>query len=298
MRSPAYPAIGLGAAIELTQKLWTAQKRSKVPLGTAVRNMGFKGPTGATGTRVSALRKYGLLDQSGGDVEISELGIKIVAPVRPVEQKTALREAAEKVDLFVELRGKYAGADEQTLHSVLTRDGFSDSGARQAIAAYRDTAAFAKWEEEPYNPDDGHDEDDDEDEDARLKRRDSHTRNKEKGMTVLSFQVSDRLVEVAVEGGPLTKGEIDTLKAYLGIQEKIAPAEEQRAGLTEAGARRFSVTEEAHDLVKGLGDESTPLYITPRLKRIAEENEIEVSDETTPNEVIDALREKIDGGSL
>ena len=45
------------------------------------------------------------------------------------------------------------------------------------------------------------------------------------GMTVLSFQISDRLVEVAVSGGPLTKSEIGTLKAYLGIQETIAPEE-------------------------------------------------------------------------
>jgi len=44
-------------------------------------------------------------------------------------------------------------------------------------------------------------------------------------MTVLSFQISDRLVEVAVSGGPLTKSEIGTLKAYLGIQETIAPEE-------------------------------------------------------------------------
>jgi hypothetical protein len=46
-------------------------------------------------------------------------------------------------------------------------------------------------------------------------------------MTVLGVQVSDRLVEVPLDGGPLTKGELETLKAYLGIQEKIAPTERE-----------------------------------------------------------------------
>jgi hypothetical protein len=46
-------------------------------------------------------------------------------------------------------------------------------------------------------------------------------------MTVLSFQISDRLVEVTVSGGPLTKDEIGILREYLGIQERIAPGVSQ-----------------------------------------------------------------------
>ena len=41
-------------------------------------------------------------------------------------------------------------------------------------------------------------------------------------MTVLSLQISDRLIEVAVPGGPLTKGELEILRKYLEIQEQIA----------------------------------------------------------------------------
>jgi len=42
-------------------------------------------------------------------------------------------------------------------------------------------------------------------------------------MTVLSFQISNRLVRLAYPGGPLTKGEIGILKGYLDIQVAIAP---------------------------------------------------------------------------
>ena len=41
--------------------------------------------------------------------------------------------------------------------------------------------------------------------------------------TVLIFQVSDRVAEVAVTGGPLTKPEIGMLLRYLEVQELIAP---------------------------------------------------------------------------
>jgi hypothetical protein len=46
-------------------------------------------------------------------------------------------------------------------------------------------------------------------------------------MTVLNFQVSDRQVEIAVSGGPLTKAEIGLIKDYLAIQERIAPTERE-----------------------------------------------------------------------
>ena len=53
-------------------------------------------------------------------------------------------------------------------------------------------------------------------------------------MTVLNFQVSDRQVELAVPGGPLTKSEIAMIKDYLAIQERIAPAEREQEPVTES----------------------------------------------------------------
>lgn len=45
--------------------------------------------------------------------------------------------------------------------------------------------------------------------------------------TVLNLQVSDRQVEIAVSGGPLTKAEIGLIKDYLAVQERIAPSERE-----------------------------------------------------------------------
>lgn len=223
MRSPNYPAIGLRAAVDLLSKLWAAEKRSKVPIEVAVQAMGYHGYSGPTRSRVSALRKYGLIDQQGDDVQITDLGVRIMAPIKAGEREKALREAGSQVELFRELLAQHHDASDQTLVSILLRQEFTESGAKQAIQAYRDTIAFSKLDSVGYN--EAHDDanQDHSDDAERAGRKPKQNRQREKGMTVLSFQISKRLVEVTVEGGPLTKSEIGVLKAYLGIQEQVAP---------------------------------------------------------------------------
>ena len=84
--------------------------------------------------------------------------------------------------------------------------------------------AIAKVESPTYTPEEHDGDDDGEEDNPPLDHRKKRRRREDGSMTVLSFQVSDRLVEIAVDGGPLTRSEIETLKAYLAIQEKIAPA--------------------------------------------------------------------------
>ena len=45
-------------------------------------------------------------------------------------------------------------------------------------------------------------------------------------MKVLRFQVSDRLVEVSVEGSLLTRAELEVLQSYLAIQLQVAATRE------------------------------------------------------------------------
>lgn len=98
------------------------------------------------------------------------------------------------------------------------------STADDFIREFRNTVAYARLEVsgkvEPA-PDDDEDNDplDDRRDDPKAKKREQRP-----GLTVLSFQISDRLVEVAVPGGPLTKDEIAILRDYLNIQARIAPA--------------------------------------------------------------------------
>jgi hypothetical protein len=53
---------------------------------------------------------------------------------------------------------------------------------------------------------------------------------------------------------------------------------------------RANLTPEAEEVLARADAGGVPLYTTPNLSRIAAENGVNVSAETTPNEIIDALR--------
>src|SRR5712692_5273728 len=77
-KSPNYPAVGLKAAIELVQSLWTAEKRTAVAPEAAVQAMGYKGMSGPASTSLSALKKYGLVESDGNRVKVSQLAMRIL----------------------------------------------------------------------------------------------------------------------------------------------------------------------------------------------------------------------------
>ena len=87
-------------------------------------------------------------------------------------------------------------------------------------------------------------------------------------------------------------------------QQMLAVLEVMKAGLV---ASDFSTKEEsgshinlprptsvlsdgAQKLLESVDDGGVPLYVTDHLKRIAEENGFEVSEQDTPNTIIEALR--------
>lgn len=53
-----------------------------------------------------------------------------------------------------------------------------------------------------------------------------------------------------------------------------------------------SLAAEAKDLLAKVQEGGVPAYMTDNLARIARENGVEVQPEMTPNQVIDALRER------
>ena len=53
-----------------------------------------------------------------------------------------------------------------------------------------------------------------------------------------------------------------------------------------------TLTQEAKDLLKSIGEGSKPTFITKNLERIAKENGIEVTDKMSADDVINALKEK------
>jgi hypothetical protein len=149
MRSPNYPAIGLGEAIASAQQLWDTEKRTAVDLNTIAAAWGYSSVSGRVRSKIGALRKYGLLEDATGGTRISELGMKIVHGLPNSEDYTA----ALLPDLFRELFESYRDASDQAIKSYLIlKRQFGDIGASEATKAFRETVEVAKLDSGEYTP--------------------------------------------------------------------------------------------------------------------------------------------------
>ena len=143
MRSPNYPAIGLPDALTEVQKIWDKEKRAAVTMDVLATAMGYKSVSGPVRTKVAALRKYGLLDQTGGRYNLSDIAMKTLHG-QADEQAQARASAAQRPELFREFITTHPDASDAALRSELVlRRSFSDAGAKQFIKAFRETMSIA-----------------------------------------------------------------------------------------------------------------------------------------------------------
>lgn len=59
-----------------------------------------------------------------------------------------------------------------------------------------------------------------------------------------------------------------------------------------AGARYSGVTESACELLRAVDSGGVPAFVTANLRQIAQDNGVDLTDEWTPNEIVDAVRNK------
>jgi hypothetical protein len=156
-RSPSYPSIDLGEAVRMALGIFEKEGRAPVKEEVAVTRMGYSGMNGASQKSLSALRKYGLVEDVSGGVKVSQDGILIAAhkgnPTHP-ERLAALQRAAFRVDLFAEIHKEFGAApSEENLAAQLTIRGFSADGATRAARAYRATMELVGGQPEGYKAD-------------------------------------------------------------------------------------------------------------------------------------------------
>ncbi|MFY9559058.1 MAG: hypothetical protein WAQ52_02380 [Terriglobales bacterium] len=145
-RSPNYPAIGLSVAVDATKTLYDKEKRTAVPAVVAAKALGYKSLSGPARVKISSLKKYGLLagDERSG-LRVSDLALRILFPADSSDAESARTEAAFAVELFKTLHQNFSEASDDAIQSYLiTRLKFGQVGAKQVLAAFRDTMAYAQ----------------------------------------------------------------------------------------------------------------------------------------------------------
>jgi hypothetical protein len=154
-RSPEYPAIGLQEAVEKVRSAYNGGVyQSLVSKKALAEAMGYKSLSGASLPVLSALAKYGLIEGRANDTRISDLAVSIIAHEPGTSERTkAIREAAGKPELFVELDERSHGGKttDSAIRSYLLTRRFIPPAADSAIRAYRETKQLVEAESKGYD---------------------------------------------------------------------------------------------------------------------------------------------------
>jgi hypothetical protein len=149
VRSPNYPQLSLPAAVDRVARIFAKEHRHPAPRDVVAQHLGYKGLNGASAGAISALLKYGLLEQEGESVHVTDRAISILHPSSSQEKLSALQEAARSPALFNELLEQFNGRlpSDENLRSFLIRRGYSQNALTAVIEVLRETMATADMNE-------------------------------------------------------------------------------------------------------------------------------------------------------
>jgi|SRR5579859_1510335 len=154
IRSPNYPAISLPEAIERVRKIYGKEGNHKAAPEVVAKAMGYGGLNGGSLSAISALKKYGLLEEIGKDLRVSTDALTILVDQKDSpERTTAITKAALLPVLFSELQKQYGNTlpSDENLRSFLLKRGFAQGAVDLPIRAYRETIKFVTEEGRAYN---------------------------------------------------------------------------------------------------------------------------------------------------
>lgn len=159
VRSPNYPTISLREAVARVQSVYAKEHKHPADRAVIAKDLGYGSLNGASMSVISALTKYGLLEQVGDQLRVSSRGEDLsIYGFKEPERVAALREAAFRPALFGELHDLYGERlpSDTSLRAGLVKRGFNPNTVDGVIRSYRDTFEFLREESEfsPVEPED------------------------------------------------------------------------------------------------------------------------------------------------
>lgn len=151
-RSPAYPGIGLEAAIERARTLYDREGRHPVPVEVALQDWGYSVKSSGGRTVLAALKQYGLLEEERSG---SHRQVRLTAPALSIllderqgspEKIEAIQTAALSPKIHEELRTKYDShipSDDNLRYYLRVERHYTDSAVAEFVPQFRATMEFA-----------------------------------------------------------------------------------------------------------------------------------------------------------
>jgi len=147
-RSPNYPSIGLRAAVGKIESLYKAGGLAPLTKITALKQMGFEKAEGDAARVLSAVRNFGLIEEVGERLKLTQRGIDIVARQNGDPQRSAaIRAAVFGPPIYRELLTEYATSgvppDAAFKSELVAAKRFNPNAVDGFIRDFRDTLEYA-----------------------------------------------------------------------------------------------------------------------------------------------------------
>lgn len=152
-RSPAYPFIPVGKALDQARALYEQEGDYPAPLPSVFTVWGYGPKSSGARQTLATLKYYGLIDVQGdGDsrkVKISELARRVLLDQREddTEKRRLIREIAMMPSAHKALYKAYPSglpSDSNVSHHLIFDLSYNKEAARDLLAEYKETASFAR----------------------------------------------------------------------------------------------------------------------------------------------------------
>lgn len=137
-RSPNYPQMDLGSALEAMRTAYKAEGRAKMSRDMLAEHLGYTSLNGRALAKMGAVRAYGLIEGREDDIRITQDAIICLeAPQDSHERADALQRCSAKPPIFREIQSIFPSPpSESNLRFHLIKLGYTAEAAGKAAANY------------------------------------------------------------------------------------------------------------------------------------------------------------------
>jgi hypothetical protein len=153
-RSPNYPFLTLGEALDAIRPVLKAEHRNKMSRQVLAAHLGYSSISGRALAKMGALKAYGLVEGVGDDTRVSaDALICVEAPEDDPERLDALRRCAMKPTIFREIAREFETLpSDHNLRFWLIKRGYTPDAAGKAVQTYLATMRLVGDSGAIYNP--------------------------------------------------------------------------------------------------------------------------------------------------